>query len=137
MCLSTSIQESIKIKYTSNINSNLIHNYKRIRMATAITKENFDVEVKQADKPVIIDVFAPWCGPCQQMMPIFEELEKEHGQKYKFVKLNVDESRDIATQYGVTSIPTFIFIKDDQVIGKETGYVAKEDLAEKIVELLG
>lgn len=106
-------------------------------MPITITKDNFEKEVKEAQKPVIIDVYASWCGPCQQMMPIFEELDKEHGDKYKFVKLNVDESRDLAVQYGVTSIPTFVFIKNGQVVGKETGYIAKEDLLEKIKELLG
>lgn len=106
-------------------------------MPITITKDNFEKEVKGAEKPVIIDVYASWCGPCQQMMPIFEELDKEHGDTYKFVKLNVDESRDLAVQYGVTSIPTFVFIKNGQVVGKETGYIAKEDLLEKIKELLG
>lgn len=106
-------------------------------MPTSITKENYETEVTKSEKPVIIDVFAPWCGPCQQMIPIFEELEKEHGEKYKFVKLNVDESRELAIQFGVTSIPTFVFIKDGQVQGKETGYIAKEDLLQKIKELLG
>ena len=106
-------------------------------MPTSITKENYDAEVTKSAKPVIIDVFAPWCGPCQQMMPIFDELEKEQGDTYKFVKLNVDESRELAIQFGVTSIPTFVFVKDGQVQGKETGYIAKEDLLQKIKELLG
>ncbi|MEX0940171.1 MAG: thioredoxin [Candidatus Babeliales bacterium] len=106
-------------------------------MPIAITKENYETEIINTDKPIIIDVFAPWCGPCQQMMPIFEELEKEYGDKYKFVKLNVDESRELAVQYGVTSIPTFVFLKNGEVQGKETGYIAKEDLLEKIKDLLG
>ncbi|MGE0207273.1 MAG: thioredoxin [Candidatus Babeliales bacterium] len=106
-------------------------------MPIAITKENYDVEVLQSKKPVVIDVYADWCGPCQQMMPIFADLEKEHGSKYKFVKINVDESRDLAVQFGVTSIPTFIFVKGGQLKGKETGYVAKEDLLLKIQEFLG
>jgi thioredoxin 1 len=106
-------------------------------MPTQITKENYDKEVMQSKLPVIIDVYAEWCGPCQQMMPIFQELEKEHGNKYKFVKLNVDEARDLAVQFGVTSIPTFIFIKNGELKGKETGYIAKEDLLLKIQQLLG
>ena len=104
-------------------------------MPIAITKENYDKEVMQSDRPVIIDVYADWCGPCQQMIPIFEELEKEHD-KYKFVKLNVDEARDLAVQFGVTSIPTFVFIKNGEMKGKETGYIAKDDLLMKIQELL-
>jgi len=97
-----------------------------------VTKENFEEEVLNSDKPVIVDVYANWCGPCQQMFPIFEELEKDLRETYKFVKLNVDEGRDLSIQYGVTSVPTFVFIKDKEVHGKETGYMSKKDLEEKI-----
>jgi thioredoxin len=106
-------------------------------MPKSITKENYETEVLKSTQPVIIDVFAPWCGPCQQMAPIFEELEKEKGDTYKFVKLNVDESRELAIQFSVTSIPTFIFIKDGHIKAKETGYMAKEDLQKKIKDILG
>ena len=106
-------------------------------MPIAITKSNYDAEIAQADKPVVLDVYATWCGPCLQMMPIFEELEKEHGDKYKFAKLNVDESRELAIKFGVTSIPTFVFIKDNEVKGKETGYMSKENLYQKMIELFG
>jgi len=102
-------------------------------MAISITPENYDAEIKQSKKPVVIDVYATWCGPCQQMTPIIEELEKEFGENYKFAKLNVDEARDISIkEYGVTSVPTFVFIKDGTVKGKETGYMSKEVLKEKI-----
>lgn len=106
-------------------------------MAVIITKENYKQEIEQASQPVVIDVFATWCGPCQQMLPIFQELEAEHGNKFKFAKLNVDEAREIAIQFGVTSIPTFIFLKGGVMQGKETGYMHKEDLLEKIELLLG
>ena len=106
-------------------------------MPIAINKSNFEEEIVNATKPVILDVYATWCGPCQQMEPIFDELEKEHGDTYKFAKLNVDESRELAIQYGVSSIPSFVFIKNNEVKGKETGYIAKEDLYQKIVDLLG
>lgn len=106
-------------------------------MPKTVTKDNFEQEVKQSKLPVIVDVFAEWCGPCQQMAPIFEELEKEHGDKYKFVKVNVDESRELAIEYGVSSIPTFVFVKDGQIKGKETGYMSKEDLVQKIKSTLG
>jgi thioredoxin len=110
---------------------------KGLNMPVTITKENYETEVIKSDKPVIVDVYATWCGPCQQMMPIFDELEKEHGNKYKFVKLNVDESRELAIQFGVTSIPTFVFIKNGEIKGKETGYMAKDDLLSKIHDLVG
>ena len=99
-------------------------------MPISITKDNYENEVKKSTKPVVIDVYAAWCGPCQQMAPIFDELAQEHGDQYKFVKLNVDESRELAVQFGVTSIPTFVFIKNGEVQGKETGYIAKDDLLE-------
>lgn len=106
-------------------------------MPKTVTKENFEQEVKKSEKPVIVDVFAEWCGPCQQMTPIVEELEKEHGNKYKFVKVNVDESREIAVEFGVSSIPTFVFFKDGKIKGKETGYMSKDDLVDKIKKALG
>ncbi len=101
-------------------------------MAVSITSDNLDKEIKQESKPIVLDVYANWCGPCQQMMPIVDELEQELGSKYKFAKLNVDEARDISIEYGVISVPTFLFIKDGQVKGKETGYMSKETLQEKI-----
>jgi thioredoxin 1 len=97
-----------------------------------VNKDNYKKEIADADKPIILDVFATWCGPCVQMMPIFEELERELSAKYKFLKLNVDESRELAIMYGVTAIPTFVFIKNNEVLAKETGYIAKEDLVGKI-----
>lgn len=101
-------------------------------MLIAITKENVEQQVNKSPLPVIIDVFATWCGPCQQMAPAFHELADELGSQYKFVTLNVDEARDLAIQYGVSSVPTFIFIKNGTVQGKATGYMSKEDLVEKI-----
>src|SRR5437870_3150367 len=101
-------------------------------MITSITPENFEKEIKQETKPVVLDVYASWCGPCQQMMPIVEELSQELSGSYKFAKLNVDEARDISIQYGVISVPTFLFLKNGQVKGKETGYMSKETLQEKI-----
>ena len=106
-------------------------------MATDITQENSEQEIGQSSLPVILDVYATWCGPCQQMMPIVEELEKELGSKYKFAKLNVDEARDLSIKYGVSSVPTFVFIKNNEVVGKETGYMSKEVLQEKIEAALG
>jgi thioredoxin 1 len=101
-------------------------------MAISITPQNFEAEIVQATKPIILDVYATWCGPCQQMMPVIEELEQELGGKYKFVKLNVDEAREISIRYSVTSVPTFIFIQNNVVKGKETGYMSKEALQEAI-----
>lgn len=102
-------------------------------MAISITPENHEAEIKKSNKPIILDIYATWCGPCQQMNPILEELEQEFGNAYKFAKLNVDEAREISIKnYGVTSVPTFVFIKDGVIKGKEMGYMSKESLQEKI-----
>ena len=100
-------------------------------MPVSVTDENFDKEVVQAAKPVIVEVYATWCGPCQQMMPIVDELEKEMSD-YTFAKLNIDEARELSIKYGVISVPTFLFMKNGEVKGKETGYMSKEVLKEKI-----
>ncbi len=105
-------------------------------MPLMITNENVEKEVNKSSLPVVVDVYATWCGPCQQMAPIFDELEKELGDKCKFVKLNVDEARELSVQYGVTSVPTFIFIKNGEIKHKETGYMNKDDLKTKVEEFI-
>ena len=105
-------------------------------MAIVITNENIEQEINKSDLPVLLDVYATWCGPCQQMDPIFDELEKELGDKCKFAKLNVDEARELSIQYGVTSVPTFVFIKNNEIKHKETGYMKKEDLKAKIEDFI-
>lgn len=106
-------------------------------MPVSITKHNFKQEIEEASKPVIIEAYATWCGPCQHMMPIFEELEHELGDKYTFVKLNVDEAPEVASLYKILSVPTFIFIKNNAVVGREVGYMGKEELRSKIDEIIG
>jgi len=105
-------------------------------MATHITKANFKKEVEESTLPIVLDIYASWCGPCQMMAPIFADLEKEMGSEYKFLKLNVDEDRDLSVQFGVTSVPTLIFIKNNQIRGRETGFMDKEDLKKRILSYL-
>lgn len=101
-------------------------------MANTVTMQTFEADVLSSKKPVIIDVFATWCGPCKMMMPLFDELSQEMSEHYTFLKLNIDEERDIAIQYNVSSIPTLLFVKDGKLVAKETGYMNKEALRTKI-----
>lgn len=105
-------------------------------MAIVLTNENFKATIQES-KPVIVDVYAVWCGPCQQVAPIFHELEKELGDKYTFAKLNVDEARELSIQLGITSVPTFLFFKGGALVGRETGYMSKEDFADLIQNNFG
>lgn len=97
------------------------------------TDANFQNEVLQSDKPVLVDFWAPWCGPCQMMGPVVEELANEMaGKNIKIGKLNVDENQTIAGQYKVMSIPTFLVFKGGQVVDQMVGGVTKEKLNEMI-----
>jgi len=97
-----------------------------------IGDSNFESEVLQSVKPVLVDFWAPWCGPCRAIAPIVEELAKDFGERVKFTKCNVDENPTTPTKYGIKSIPTLIFFKDGEVQDKVIGIVAKSRLEEMI-----
>ena len=94
-----------------------------------LTKENFQVEITKSDKPVLVDFWAVWCGPCQMMAPILHELEAEMPD-VQIGKVNVDEQMDLAQQFKVVSIPMLILIKNGQVVAKDIGVKSKEELLE-------
>ena len=96
-----------------------------------ITSANYQAEVVESDKPVLLDFWAPWCGPCQMLTPIMEELAAEHPE-YKVCKVNVDEEQELAISYGISSIPTLLVFKNGQVVNKSIGAVPKA----KILEML-
>ena len=89
-------------------------------MALTLTNENFKQEVLDSDKPVIVDFWAPWCGPCKMILPIIEELSTELTD-VKVGKINVDEQEDLAREYGIMSIPTLLVFKDGKVSNQAVG----------------
>lgn len=97
----------------------------------------FESEVIESDKPVLVDFWAPWCGPCKAIGPVVEELAKEFGDRVKFTKCNVDDNPSTPSKYGIRAIPTLIFFKDGKDVDKITGMVAKAKLEEAINNLLG
>jgi thioredoxin 1 len=97
---------------------------------------NFDMEVLQSDKPVLVDFWAPWCGPCKAIAPLVEDLAKTFGEKIKFAKCNVDSSPITPGKFGIKAIPTLIFFRSGDVVDQITGMVAKSKLEDAINKLL-
>ncbi|WP_432510214.1 thioredoxin [Kineococcus sp. SYSU DK001] len=104
---------------------------------TAVTDDSFDVDVLQSDKPVLVDFWAPWCGPCRQVAPILEEIAAEHGEKITVVKVNTDENPRIAAKYGVTSIPTLNVYSGGEVVKSIIGARPKPALLKELAEFVG
>jgi thioredoxin 1 len=93
-----------------------------------VTDAQFESEVLKAETPVLVDFWAPWCGPCRMVAPIVEELADEYGPKVKVVKVNTDDNVNTATSYGIRSIPTLILFKSGKPVGQITGFRPKGDL---------
>lgn len=97
-------------------------------MPIAINQDNFDTIVTQADKPVLLDFWASWCGPCRMLAPLVEELAAEHQDDLIVGKVDVDAAPELAQRFGIVSIPTVILLKDGQPVDKRIGYMPKEEL---------
>ena len=95
-------------------------------MVQVITSENFEAEVKNADKPVLVDFWATWCGPCRMLSPVVDALSEEYGDRVKFGKVNVDEQPRLAMAYGIQSIPTLILFRNGEPADGSVGVVPKE-----------
>ena len=105
-------------------------------MEYKFTSADFEKEVLQSDKPVLVDFFADWCGPCKMMAPVVEQLAEELEGKAKVGKLNIDENMDISGQCRVMNIPTFLIFKDGQEKERIVGAVSKNELKNKLEQTL-
>ncbi len=93
-----------------------------------ITKENWDQEVINSDKPVIVDFFATWCGPCSVVAPILDELDKKYEGNVNFVKVDVDQNKELASAYNIISIPTIAIFRNGEIVAQEVGVASKNTI---------
>ena len=105
-------------------------------MALEFTSANFEETVLKSDKPVLVDFWAEWCGPCRMVGPIVDELHSEYEGKAVVGKVNVDDQQEIAAQYGIRNIPTILFFKNGEIADKNVGVAPKADLSKKIDALI-
>ncbi len=97
-----------------------------------VTSATFESEVLKSDKPVLVDFFAEWCGPCKMLAPVIEELAADYAGKAKVVKLDTDESGDVAANFGIMGVPTVMIFKNGQKVDEQVGYVPKAALKKKL-----
>ena len=105
-------------------------------MVTEVTDKDFEEEVIKSDLPVVVDMWAPWCGPCRMISPVVEKLSDEYKDKFKFCKLNVDGNPQTAMKYQVMSIPLLLFFKGGQKVDESLGAVPESMIRPKIEALL-
>ena len=107
-----------------------------IVMEYKFTKENFESEVMNSDVPVLVDFYADWCGPCKMMSPVVDNIAEKYTGKAKVGKVNVDEQQEIAVQFGIMSIPSFVFIKNGKKVDQAMGAMPASALESKLEQIL-
>ena len=105
-------------------------------MPKILDSNSFQSTIENSSKPVLVDFYADWCGPCQMIAPIVEELEGEMGDKAEFCKINVDDAEEIAVSLGIDAIPALVIFKDGKEAARSVGLLSKEALAQKLGEVL-
>lgn len=105
-------------------------------MALNVTDQEFDKEVIKSTIPVLVDFWAPWCGPCRMLAPVVDEISKEYEGKIKVVKVNTDENPQSASNYQISAIPTLLFFKDGKVVKELVGVLPKEEIKKVLNEVL-
>ena len=101
-----------------------------------LDSNNFEAEINNTEKLVLVDFFATWCGPCKMIAPIISEISEEYSDKVKVCKVNVDENNELAMKYNIVSIPTLIFLKDGKVVETSIGFSSKSELVNIINKLI-
>jgi thioredoxin 1 len=104
--------------------------------ALHLTQDEFDREILQSDQPALVDFWAPWCGPCQMMGPTIDKLAGDYAGRVKVAKVNVDDAPDLATRYGIRSIPSLLFFNNGHVVDQLVGVQPESVLAAKLNDLL-
>jgi thioredoxin 1 len=105
-------------------------------MVNEIKDQDFDQEVLKSSLPVVVDFWAPWCGPCKQIAPVVDKLSEEYKGKLKFCKINLDENHDTGSKYHVMSMPTLLFFKKGELVDQKVGAFPEKTLRSKLQELL-